>query len=86
MSSTLLTFGELKILQKKFYVGPELSNGCRLDYWLISNSLYDSVTGTDIIPAIKTGHSAILLEFCNNVNEIKGPGYILENELLPFRR
>ncbi|CAH3178682.1 unnamed protein product, partial [Porites lobata] len=35
----------------------------RLDYWLISNSLYDSVTGTDIIPAIKTDHSAILLEF-----------------------
>ena len=27
-------------------------------YWLIiSNSLYDSVTGTDIIPAIKTDHS-----------------------------
>ena len=48
---------------------------CRLDYWLISNSLYDSVTGTDIFPAIKTDHSAILLEFCNNVNDIKGPGY-----------
>ena len=43
---------------------------CRLDYWLISNSLYDSVTGTDIVPAIKTDHSAILLEFCNNVNDI----------------
>ena len=43
----------------------------RLDYWLISNSLYDSVTGTDIIPAIKTDHSAIFLEFCNN----DGPGY-----------
>ena len=48
---------------------------CRLDYWLISNSLYDSVTGTDIIPATKTDHSAILLEFCNNVDDIKGPGY-----------
>ena len=48
---------------------------CRLDYWLISNSSYDSVTGTDIIPAIKTDHSAILLEFCNNINDIKGPGY-----------
>ena len=47
----------------------------RLDYWLISNSLYDSVTGTDIVPAIKTDHSGILLEFCNNVNDIKGPGY-----------
>ena len=48
---------------------------CRLDYWLISNSLYDSVTGTDIIPPIKTDHSAILLEFCNNANDIMGPGY-----------
>ena len=49
---------------------------CPLDNWLISNSLInDSVTGTDIIPAIKTDHSAILLEFCNNVNDIKGPGY-----------
>ena len=48
---------------------------CRLDYWLISNKLYDSVTETDIIPAIKTDHSAILLEFCNNVNDIKGPSY-----------
>ena len=33
---------------------------CCLDNWLIANSLYDSVTGTDIIPAIKTDHSAIL--------------------------
>ena len=40
---------------------------CRLGYWLISNSLYDSVTGTDKIPAIKTDHSAIFLEFCSFV-------------------
>ena len=47
---------------------------CRLDYWLISNNLNDLTTPTDIIPAIKTDHSAISLELNNNGNEIKGPG------------
>ena len=32
---------------------------CRLDYWLISNNLNDSVQLTDIIPAIRTDHDAI---------------------------
>ena len=32
---------------------------CRLDYWLISNSLQDFVKSTNIIPAIKTDHAAI---------------------------
>jgi len=36
---------------------------CRLDYWLISNNLNDSVQLTDIIPAIRTDHDAIYLEF-----------------------
>ena len=35
---------------------------CRLDYWLISNKLSDLVTSTDIIPALRTDHDAILLE------------------------
>jgi len=47
---------------------------CRLDYWLISNNLHDLTTSTDIIPAIKTDHSAISLELNNNDNQIKGPG------------
>ena len=47
---------------------------CRLDYWLISNNLQDLTTSTDIIPAIKTDHSAISLELNNNDNQIKGPG------------
>jgi len=47
---------------------------CRLDYWLISNSLYDLVKTTDIIPSIKTDHAAISLELVNDSNEIKGPG------------
>ena len=47
---------------------------CRLDYWLISNNLHDLTTSTDIIPTIKTDHSAISLELNNNDNQIKGPG------------
>ena len=47
---------------------------CLLDYWLISNNLHDLTTSTDIIPAIKTDHSAISLELNNNDNQIKGPG------------
>ena len=48
---------------------------CRLDYWLISNNLQDLVTTTEIIPAIKTDHSAISLEFRNSDKDIKGPGF-----------
>ena len=35
---------------------------CRLDYWLISNTLHDLVKTTDIIPSIKTDHAAVSLE------------------------
>jgi len=48
---------------------------CRLDYWLISNNLQDSVTATNIFPAIKTDHAAISLEFSTSEDHIKGPGY-----------
>ena len=34
---------------------------CRLDYWLISNSLQDLIKDVDIIAAIRTDHSAIFL-------------------------
>ena len=34
---------------------------CRLDFWLISNAVQDNVSKTDIIPAIKSDHSAITL-------------------------
>lgn len=33
----------------------------RLDYWLLSRSLFDSVNETDIIPAIKSDHSPITM-------------------------
>ena len=48
---------------------------CSLDYWLISNNLQDLVTTTDIIPAIKTDHSAISIEFSISERHIKGPGH-----------
>ena len=48
---------------------------CRLlDCWLISNNLQDSVSVTNILPAIKTDHAAISLDFNISQNHIKGPG------------
>ena len=60
---------------------------CRLDYWLISNILQDLVISTDICPAIKTDHAAIIIEVGPKDNQVKGPGLlkmncsILEEEL-----
>ena len=49
---------------------------CHLDYWLISNNLNDSVQLTDIIPALRTDHDAIYLEFDGELdNECRGPNY-----------
>ena len=46
----------------------------RLDYWLISNSISDNVCDVDIIPSIKTDHSAIKIEFKDVGDGVKGPG------------
>ena len=48
---------------------------CRLDYYLISKNLFDMVRSTEIIPAIRTDHHAILLEIGKLENGQKGPGY-----------
>ena len=48
---------------------------CRLDYWLISDSLYDMVGNVDIVSAIKTDHSAIILQLHKIEEEVKGPGF-----------
>ena len=47
---------------------------CRLDYWLISNNLFDYVQSTGINPAVKTDHAAIDLCISDIVDEVKGPG------------
>ena len=53
---------------------------CRLDYWLISNNLNDSVQLKDIISAIRTHHNAIYLEFSGELdNECRGPNYCKMN-------
>ena len=48
---------------------------CRLEFWLISNNLYDLVSNTEIIPTIKTDHSAIYLEFENIDKNVKAAGF-----------
>jgi len=47
----------------------------RLDYWLISNSLSDSVYNVETTSAIKTDHSAIAIEFQDVDDKRKGPGF-----------
>ena len=47
----------------------------RLDYWLISNSLSDNVYNVDMISAIKTDHSAIIIEFQDVDDKVKVPGF-----------
>ena len=53
---------------------------CRLDYWLISDKLHDLVTKVDIIPSIKTDHSAIFLELEEIESSGRGAGFLLANE------
>jgi len=48
---------------------------CRLDYWLISDSLYDIVGNVDIVSAIKTDHSAITLQVHKIEEGAKEPGF-----------
>ena len=48
---------------------------CRLDYWLISDNLNDSVTQVDVVASIKTDHSSIILELENIKESRKGPGF-----------
>jgi len=47
---------------------------CRLDYWLSLNALHNLVKVSDIIPAMRTDHSPITLEFVNTLKIVKGPG------------
>ena len=47
----------------------------RLDYRLISNSLSDNVCKVDMISAIKTDHSAIVIELQDVEHQVKGPGF-----------
>ena len=55
---------------------------CPLDHWLILNNLQNLVAIRDIIPAIKTDHTAISIEFSISEKHIKGPGHSKMNCLL----
>ena len=48
---------------------------CRIDYWLISDKLHDLVSNVDILPSIKSDHSAIFLELEEIKENSIGPGY-----------
>ena len=48
---------------------------CRLDYWLTSFHLFDNVKNVDILPAIKTDHSAISIEFQTIEQQLQGTGF-----------
>ena len=48
---------------------------CRLDYFLISNNLFEYVANTDIIPGLRTDHSAIIIDIQLQKNPVRGPGH-----------
>ena len=58
---------------------------CRLDYWLTLYHLFDYVKNVDIVPAIKTDHSAITIEFQSIDQQLKGSGFWKLN-VSPFEK
>ena len=58
---------------------------CRLDYWLISDSLNDLVTQVDILASIKTDHSSIVLELQDIQDACRGSGFWKLNSSLLSR-
>ena len=48
---------------------------CRLDYWLISDTLYNTATHIDIIPSVRSDHSAITIKFQSIQNTTRGPTF-----------
>jgi len=48
----------------------------KTENWFISNNLQDWIKSTDIIPALKTDHSAIMLTMEDNeLKHTKGQGF-----------
>ena len=48
---------------------------CRLDFWLISDSLYDKIVDIDIKPSIRSDHSAITVQFQSIPSSKIGPNF-----------
>ena len=38
----------------------------RLDFWLVSNGMQEDIDNVDVIPSLKSDHSAIVLSICGN--------------------
>ena len=55
---------------------------CRLDCWLITDKLQDLVTNVDILPSIKSDHSAVFQELEEIKENNRGPGYWKMNTTL----
>ena len=47
----------------------------RLDFWLVDNDLQDKIDQANIIPSIKSDHSAILLSINGIEEQIHGPSF-----------
>ena len=53
----------------------------RLDFYLVSNSIFSFVTDSDIVPGYRTDHSGIILKIKLQENE-RGKGYWKFNNTL----
>ena len=51
----------------------------RLDYWLISDCMQGFIEHADIIPTIKSDHSAITLQINSIEDKVRGPSHWLFN-------
>ena len=47
----------------------------RLDFWLVDNALQEEIDQADIVPSIKSDHSAILLSINGIDEQIRGPSF-----------
>ena len=47
----------------------------RLDYWLVSSGMQEDIDNVDVIPSLKSDHSAIVLSLNGTENGPRGPSY-----------
>ena len=47
----------------------------RLDFWLVSNGMQEDIDNVDVIPSLKSDHSAIVLSINGLENRSRGPSF-----------
>ena len=47
----------------------------RLDYWLVSSGIHEDIDNVDVIPSLKSDHSAIVLSLNGTENGPRGPSH-----------